>query len=226
MPTPNDDENNSSPSDEEKVETEVSEGGQKPEEETSGKKSAEARINELVGKVKELEENLEAKKDEKVPMPPTEPKITPEVQRAIDHLRNLGFVHKDELKAEIEAVRDRTALESDHMRLINNYNGSDGKPKYDKREVEKYMRDNGVYNPEVAYKALHETELLDWMLKEAESKKKERPYVEKGGQSSAERGDNTITREKIADAMKTPEGKIWYEKNRPKILSLMQQGQL
>lgn len=226
MPTPNDDENISSPSDEDKVDTGVTEEGEKPEEETPGKKSAEARINELVGKVKELEETIGETKEEKVPMPPTDLKITPEVQRAIDHLKNIGFVTKDEMKAELDAVRDRTSLESDHARLANTYSGSDGKPKYDKRDVEKYMRDNAVYNPEVAYDALHKIELLDWELKQAESKKKERPYVEKGGQSAAERGDNTITREKIADAMKTPEGRIWYEKNRPKILSLMQQGQL
>ena len=94
MNTPQDDSDtigiDSSPSDEEISPDEGSK--ESPEsDESPGKKSAESRINELVGKVKELEESLEAKAqpEENVPMPDGNLKINPEVQRAIDHLRNL-----------------------------------------------------------------------------------------------------------------------------------------
>jgi hypothetical protein len=87
------------------------------------------------------------------------------------------------------------------------------------------MRQNGVYNPEVAYKALHEAELFDWGLKKTEEKRKQRPYVERQG-STVSRDDNTITRETISEWMKTPEGRAKYERNRDKILKLMQEGAL
>ena len=234
MNTPQDDSDtigiDSSPSDEEISPDEGSK--ESPEsDEVPGKKSAESRINELVGKVKELEESLEAKNvpeenGQGVPMPDTELKITPEIQRAIDHLRNLGFVHKTELKTELDSLKERSIIEGEHTRLSSTYSGSDGRPKYDKKEVEEYMLKKSVYDPEVAYKALHETELLDWSLKQADGKKKERPYVEKRGQVQLDREGNSITREMIADWMKTPEGRVKYEKNRDKILTLLAQGQL
>lgn len=200
---------------------EVSEEQPKP-------RTADARINELTGKIKELEEKLEAKGTEetRTPMPSTEAKVTPEVQRAIEQLKNLGFVSKDELEEKIRTVEDRSVLNSEHIRLSNAYSGSDGRPKYDKGEIEKFMRNRSVYDPEIAYYELHRAELLDWELKKADEKKKKQPYVESRGQSSGESDGNTITREKIAEWMKTPEGRIKYERNRDKILTLLQQGQL
>ncbi len=89
------------------------------------------------------------------------------------------------------------------------------------------MRDHAVYDPEVAYKALNEPELLDWAIKRAGSGKTQRPYVERGGGSGRQaQEDNTITREKIDEWMKTPEGRMKYEQNREKILELMTKGQL
>jgi hypothetical protein len=111
------------------------------------------------------------------------------------------------------------------MRLESMFDGADGRPKYDRTAVEEYARKNAIYNPEVAYRELHRTELFDWELKKLDEKKKQRPYVEKQG-STMNRDDNTITREKIAEWMKTPEGRAKYERNRDKIIKLMQQGQL
>ena len=88
------------------------------------------------------------------------------------------------------------------------------------------MRDRAIYDPTVAYEQLHKTELFDWNVKQLEEQPKKQPYVEKKGSTTATREENTITREQIADWMKTPEGRIKYEKNRNKILSLMAQGQL
>lgn len=198
------------------------------EEEEAPRRNAEGRINELLARNKELERKLDMVVDRMAPPPPPPPMSTasPEVQKAIEYLRELGFTHKDDLSRELQALKDQEVLNSEHFRLASGYDGSDGRPKYDKNEVEDYMRQSGVYNPEAAYKLLHEPELTDWALKKAESTRKQRPYVERANSSALNRDDNTITRDVIAEWMKTPEGRMKYEKNREKILKLMQQGAL
>ena len=201
------------------------------EETVPGKKSAEARINELVGKIKEFEEKLgESKQQPVVEVSTTEPKVTPDVQKAVDYLKGLGFVRETEVDKKVEErirkSEDRFALDSEHMRLANTFSGTDGRPKYIKEDVEKFMRERAIYDPTAAYEQLHKTELFDWQVKQLEEQPKKQPYIEKKGSTTATRAENTITREQIAEWMKTPEGRIKYEKNRDKILSLMSQGQL
>ena len=152
------------------------------------------------------------------------------MQKAVDYLKSLGFVRGTEIDQKVEErikrSEDRFALDSEHTRLANTYSGSDGRPKYVKEVVEKFMRERAIYDPTVAYEQLHKTELFDWQVKQLEEQPKKQPYVEKKGSTTATREENTITREQIAEWIKTPEGRIKYEKNRDKILSLMSQGQI
>lgn len=237
MPTPNDDDltkdQNSSPSDDDQLDTDAIGAETTDADNDSGsdtvpnKKSAEARINELTAELRTTQDELRGMKEErKVPTPPPDRPVTPEVQKAVGALRDLKFVQEDDLNKKIQEIEDRLALNTAHLRLEGSYDGSDGRPKYEKSAVEGYMRQNGVYNPEVAYKAMHETELLDWALKKAEGSTKKRPFVERPGSPGSNRDDNTITREKIAEALKTPAGRDWYEQNRDKILELTAKGQL
>ena len=232
MPTPNDDINNddinSSPSGEETPFDDSGEGSEGGDG-TPHKKDAEARIHELLAKNKEFEEKLKTMEEKMAPPPPptfsTGQEIKPEVKRAVEYLKGLGFTDEDILDKKIEAVENKLALQLEHQRLESRFNGEDGRPKYNKAEVDKYMRDNSIFNPEVAYKALHETELLDFAFKEAEKKKTAKPYVEKAGTTPADRSDNVITREEIKKRMDAGD-RVWYERNREKILSLTRQGQL
>ena len=244
MPTQTEDELkdqdiDSSPSDEETLDDDLSlEEGGDDDSSAHSKKSAEARIGELVATSKTaLEEARQAREEARLARDeterlktaqrtPTPPAMTPEVQKAVDALKNLGFTRTEDVKAEIQAIEDRMALNNEHARLENGFDGADGRPKYSRAEVEEYMRTSGVYNPEAAYKLMHETELLDWSLKRTESTTKKRAFTEKPGSPGSNRDDQTITRDKIADAMKTPAGRQWYEDNREKILDLVSKGQL
>lgn len=237
MPTPNENDQvqdqTSSPSDEEQLEAEtletentVDDGSES--ENVPGKKSAEARINELVSEVKSTKEELLRMREEqrRVPTPPTDSKqLTPEVQKAVEYLKNLGFQQSSDVEAKVREIEDRMELNTAHLRLESSYDGSDGRPKYDKQSVEEYMRRNGVYNPEVAYKAMHETELFDWALKKAEGNTKKRPFVERPGSPGSIRDDHTITREKIAEKVNSGD-RQWYEDHRDQIRELMAKGQL
>lgn len=211
------------------------EAGEEQGDESSkaNKRSVQARIDELSGKLKESEERvkeLETKVTEKVPMPPAVAQDTsPEAQKIINQLESLGFTRKEALEEKIKTIESQIELNSEHNRLRGEYDGSDGRPQYDKAKVERYMRDRAIFDPEVAYKAMHEAELLDWHLKKTEAGSKKRPYIEKpGGAGVARTSDNQITREKIQEVVDnpTPANRAWYEKNRNTIRSMMANGQL
>ena len=221
--------------DDESLDHEVDDESGDGDEESSkaNKRTAEARINELSGKLKEKEDELEklkAKKSEKTPMPPnTKPESSPEAQKVIAQLESLGFTRTGTVEEKLKTIEERIELNSEHLRLGNEYDGEDGRPKYEKSKVEKYMRDHAIFDPEIAYKAMNEAELLDWHLKKADAGQKKRPYVEKPGGSGVTRStDNQITKEKLQEVASnpTPANREWYERNRNKILQMMAEGQL
>lgn len=198
----------------------------------ANKKSAQARIDELTGRLKAQEDEIKALKETKttVPTPPAgdDPTSTPEAQKVIKQLETLGFTRKTDVEKEIRVIEDRMTLNAEHLKLGTEYDGSDGRPKYDKAKIEGYMRDKGVYDPEVAYKAMNEAELLDWHLKKADAGSKKKPYIEKPGGSGVNRtSDNQITKEKLQEVAQnpTPANRAWYERNRNKILQMHSEGQ-
>lgn len=191
---------------------------------------AAQRIGELIRENKSLREQLEGPDEEpKTPLIPQAPVTgdTPELQRARDFLKNLGYAPASEIKEtvkdEIQGMEARMILDSEKMRLESSYNGSDGRPKYDHESVMKHARQTGIYNPEAAYKNLYEAELLDWAIKNAQGSGS--TFVEKPTSSAApETGQ--LTRESIARILSTPEGRKWYDENRLKILSALSKGEL
>ena len=206
--------------------------GEENNSEKENKRTVQARIDELSGKLKESEkrvQELESKVTEKVPTPQVTVESTSEAQKAIAYLENLGFTRKGAIDSQIKTIEERIELNTEHGRLLGEYDGSDGRPKYEKAKVERYMRDRGIFDPEVAYKAMNETELLDWHLKKAGTGEKKRPYIEKPGGGGVSRStDNQITREKLQEVANnpTPVNRAWYEKNRNKILQMMAEGQI
>lgn len=196
-----------------------------PEGEQPGKRSAEARIDQLIAQTKQQSDEIAQLKQRMTPMPPTD-QPDPKVQEAVSQLKKLGFTTKDELAGMKQTIQDEWLLNAEHQRLAESYSGSDGRPKYDSTTVEEYMRKNGIYSPEIAYKALHESELLDWHLKQAGTPgATNQPYTTPAA-PSGNRDSNVITRELIQEKMKSPDWRQWYEENREKILSLAQQGAL
>lgn len=196
--------------------------------EPSGKKrDAESRINQLVGQVKELENKLAEVSQTKTPEPvPGKTEMTPEMQKAADQIASLGFPNEDALNKKLQQLEDRLLLDTEHGRLETKFDGSDGRPKYDKREIEKFMRERAVYNPEIAYEQLYKKELLDFEIKQAQKEKPATPDSQSPSGEGGERDTGSLTREIIREKMTSPEWKSFYDKNRDKILTLMQKGQL
>lgn len=202
---------------------------EKDSEEHQGR-SAEGRIHELLAKNKVLEQKLDeinAKMAPQVPTPQVkEVEIAPEARKVVDYLKELGFVRKEDQEKVFRSVEDRMTLNNEHLRLENVFSGSDGRPKYDRKEVEAFMQKRGIFDPETAYEKLNKEELFDWEVKQYEAKRGKKPFVQKPVSTVGEREDNKITPEKIAEWLKTPEGREKYEQNREKILSMLKKGEL
>jgi hypothetical protein len=214
----------------EEAETSEETGGEEAQpRKKPSKRSAKGRINQLIAENKEWERKYEIEKSRQrqAPIPDGTPaQKPPEVQRAVEQLKGMGFVHQDEFEKEKQSLQDRMVLNTEHQGLSDRYDGSDGRPKYVPEDVEQHMRDQGIYQPEVAYKAMHESELNDWFLKNAPSPKKGAYKAPPSAPSKKE--TQAISREKLTEmqAKGGVEWRNWYEKNREKILTLMAQGNL
>ena len=120
----------------------------------------------------------------KKPQPEPEPLEPNEIERKkqIDQLFDDPYVgekldkrladREKRLKEDIEFYKVIESLESE-------YDGTDGRPKFDKIAVLKWGSDNNTYNPKVAYEDMHKTELKEWDLKKALEKKRPTTYFEK-----------------------------------------------
>lgn len=205
----------------------TTDGGDEGGEPQQGKKTADARINELIGQIKNLERQVAEAKTAPAPTPAKpQPELDEEAQKAAAYLKKLGFVQAEDLKKEREVLESRQALNLEHARLEGTFTGADGRPKYDRAKIEDFMRSRGIYDPEAAYTVMHKDELIEFEIKKA-TNQKPKPFVARPGSSGGTQGgSDTITREMIADWLKTPDGRAKYEQNRPKILKMMASGQL
>ena len=189
----------------------------------AGKKDAEARIQQLVARQKELEAKLN-----QVQQPSTDgkPKISPEAQKALDQLSGIGVVTEQKLETRIRSLEDRIVLDTEHSRLEQSLDGADGRPKYDRKEVEEFMKARAIYDPETAYEKMHRDEIIDWHVKQ--SQQKPAPARSEGASTpgATGQGGDVISRDTIREKMGTAEWRSFYEQNRDKILTLMQKGQL
>jgi len=206
------------------------------EDKQPGKKTAEARIDQLIAINKQLQNDLQEVKGKvdaiPVPTPPPEPvdpSVTPDVEKAVGFVKKVGkFVDQDYLESKLKSMEDRRVLDSEHSKYESTFNGQDGGPVYNRGEMEKYMNDTGIYNPKAAYEQKFKDELFDLRLKTLEKSRKTKAYVPNASSTAETRDNNLISREKIDEVMKhpTPENKAWYEQNRASILAMYRKGQL
>ena len=74
----------------------------------------------------------------------------------------LGVITKEEL----QQIEEDRKLEEYLSALEATYDGSDGRPKFDRVKVLEFCIQNGISNPEYGYKLMNEKELLEWQLRQ------------------------------------------------------------
>lgn len=152
----------------------------------------------------------------------TDADLSPEDLEAKRQLKRLGVVTREETvsKADLQVIQDRMTLDREHERLTGKYSGTDGKPAYISEEVEEYARKTGVYNLEAAYNQLFFDEIVDWTAKQrgASDVKATTPYTAQPKTASKE---EPMSAESVAERLRRPDGRVWWEKNREKVLNAM-----
>jgi len=126
------------------------------------------RVPELEAKLKELESKL----GQVSPPPVGNVPQGADKEKIKEAIRDLGFVPRDEVQELLRQKDDDDALKQELTRLESRYDGSDGRPKFEKTKVVKFALDRQIGDPEAAYKILNEKALIDWQIKQALDKSK------------------------------------------------------
>lgn len=149
--------------------------------------------------------------------------ITPEQQEAIDTLRKFGVVTKKDLEEIETKTQEEMLLNTEYSRLETLHSGDDGLPRFDRTIIEEHMRETGIYNPEKAYDDLYRDELFDHKYKSSlkSEEPEEEPVYRERPSSSVGAKTQPLTVDSIRERLQQPDGMVWWEKNRDKILPLM-----
>jgi hypothetical protein len=83
----------------------------------------------------------------------------------LNYLKQLGFITKDEMNQILQQQKEEEQLETYLTSLEAEYDGSDGRPKFNRQEVLQFCVNNGIADPLAGYKLLYEKELNEWTLK-------------------------------------------------------------
>lgn len=132
-----------------------------------------------------------------------------------------GFITQQQKEDEDRAEQYARDLKD----LSSKYDGSDGRPVFDPNDVANHAKKTGIFNLEAAYRDLHWKEIIDFEKKQSTSEDIE---TEKPNSANQNKSNERIplTSEYLAKRIAEPDGKIWYEKNREKILAAMAKGQI
>lgn len=122
-----------------------------------------SRFKEINDELKQIREELG-----KQTTPPAS--ADPQAEQVKQTLKQYGFMAKEDVDAELKKLREDTALERRLSSLESNYSGKDGRPKFDRSKVVEFAINHQIADPEVAYKAMHEKELIDWHIRQAAGK--------------------------------------------------------
>lgn len=161
----------------------------------------------LESKISQLEEQIKSFKpaDPEKPTNPQEELVKEQLKKYMDEM---GYVSKAELEAQEKQKEADRQLEQNISTLSQKYDGKDGRPKFVKTKVLEYAAQNLIGNLEVAYKQMHETELLDVAIKEALGKSKGVKTEVSDGSGSSQVGTTqddlmSAARSGDSDAIKT-----------------------
>jgi len=169
---------------EEGVDDQSAGGTQNPQDKTieiDGKKYTVDEAKELISKGEDYTQKTQTlseqrKAFEKEKQESEKAKMTEEerIQFEADqkHLDKLGVITKEKLEQQRKQDREDAALEKEIDKTETKYDGKDGRPKFNRKEVLKFAQENGIFNVDIAYKAKHFGALQDWAIKQAGKTKK------------------------------------------------------
>lgn len=122
-------------------------------------KGYEATVEKLNSRIKELEGKA-------VPGQATDPQL----ELARKQIKELGFIDKADYEADKKRQDEDSRLENTLTQLESKHDGSDGLPKFNRQKVIDFALAKGIPDPAIAYRVMHEKDILDYNVKQALTK--------------------------------------------------------
>lgn len=127
-----------------------------------------------------------------------------EVDKAIDTLKNRGkFATVEDMNALFYVIQK----DKDFDRLESKYSGVDGLPKFDRQEVDDYMKRKNIGNPEAAFRDMYFDEFID----ARKVSQRKGVYTEKPSAPSSTK-EEPLTAETLREKLAGPKGQQYYDK--------------
>lgn len=132
------------------------------------------------------------------------------VRQAKEAAKKLGLVTNDDFdnylnksfRAKFQEEMAARDLIQAATGLEKKYDGSDGRPKFEKADILDYMQDTGINDPEKAYKLRYESQLDKWKETQLEKSRKTGFYTEEGtGATTKQPKEVRVTGDNISRLM-------------------------
>jgi hypothetical protein len=130
---------------------------------------AERKAAELQRKLDELQRD---KAGAQQSMQNLSPAQQAQVEAVKEQLKALGFVTHDEQQQTLRQQTEDLELKQEIADLSKKYDGSDGRPKFDKDAVLDYALQKKIGDLDSAYKLMNEKKLIDWQIRQVAGKTK------------------------------------------------------
>lgn len=132
------------------------------------------RFKEVNDRYRQTEEELRSLRDElgQVRSSIPQKQADPQEEQVKQTLKQYGFVSQDEVNQTVQRIQQDIRTDQELSRLEGKYNGKDGRPKFDRRQVLQFAIQRNIADPEVAYKSLNESALINWHIQQASAKQK------------------------------------------------------
>jgi len=158
-------------------------------------------IGELKQQIQEYESKLTSYTN---PTTPESQEIEQAKQTLGNLMNELGYVKKDEILTEVNAINEGRALLGEMQSLESQKNpyGAEELPKFETQQILEHMQETGIRNPERAYKDLYMDEIAEW---KAEEKMKSRPsglHTESGNAGNKQPSEVKVTAQNLEDMVR------------------------
>ena len=137
------------------------------------------------------------------------PQSAVERQKALEYLESFGLLTNSSFDKKLQELDEKRTVDGELANLEKKYDGSNGLPKFMKDEVIDHMKKTQIWHPEKAFKDLYEEEWIDHKIKERDASGSKQPEIIKGKSM----GTQPVTAETIAERLRQPDGREWYNKN-------------
>jgi vacuolar-type H+-ATPase subunit I/STV1 len=127
------------------------------------------------------------------------------IQQAKEQARKLGLLTVDDVNEKVNAYVEQREKAKEILntcsKLEGEFDGKDGRPKFETQSMLEFMRDEGIKDPAKAYKLKYENEIDQWKDQQIAGAKKKGIYTEGGSGGNKEPPVVKLNKDNLMEAL-------------------------